>query len=75
MKWRKVSSPSTFVKAVHCPRCNNDVEYFLAWDSTGGFGLFPPLMVETGKIYAYKCPICPNFDLISNEVAKAIIKG
>ena len=57
-----------------CPRCNNKVEYQLVWDGEGiGFGDFD--LITTKRAYAFKCPICPNFDAISNEVAKAIMRS
>ena len=56
-----------------CPRCNNIVHYFLACD--GGFDLFSILESPYSKRYAYKCPICPNFEPVDDQVAKAIIKG
>jgi hypothetical protein len=48
-----------------CPRCSNNVHYYLAYDVVDFFF----------KIYAYKCPICPNFEPIPKELATAIIKG
>lgn len=52
-----------------CPRCRNRVHYFLAYvcDSI--------LFVEHNKHYAFKCPICPNFEQISKELANAIMRG
>lgn len=72
-EWKPVKGD--FKKAKHvCPRCNNDVSYFLAWDAEGiGIGGFN--LINTKKVYAYKCPICPNFEPVLNEVAKAILKG
>lgn len=61
-------------KQILCPQCNNTTEYFLAWDGNE-FG-FPGLFtVTTSKVYAYKCPICPAYEELSAEIAKAIIKG
>lgn len=70
--WRQVSHGYPRKKQV-CPRCGNEVEYVLVMDYSE-FGLFWPLAIKYNKHYAYKCPICPNYDLIPNELAKAIIK-
>ena len=59
-------------KSMVCPRCNNQVDYFLAWDGEGvGIG---NLILATNKAYVYKCPICPNYEEISQQFAKALIK-
>lgn len=72
-KWKPVKGDFKMAEK-YCPRCNNRVQYFLAYDGDG-IG-FPGIWTYTySKHYAYKCPICPNFEEISNEVAKAIIKG
>ena len=71
--WRKVKGNFKSSKQL-CPRCNNQVEYDLCSDSEGvGFGGI--VMFATKTYYVYKCPICPNIEPVSNEVAKAIIKG
>jgi len=60
-------------KPITCPRCNNQVDYFLAWDGEGfGFG---NLTLVTNKAYVYKCPICPNYEEVSQQLAKALIKN
>jgi hypothetical protein len=57
-----------------CPRCGNNVCYQLVFDGDG-YG-FPGLWTfKYNKIYAFKCPICPNYELVEKELAKAIIKG
>ena len=57
-----------------CPRCQNSKPYKLVYDSNE-YGFPGLLSFKYNKKYAFKCPICPNFELISNELAKAIIKG
>ena len=72
-KWR-------FVKGNHikdfgtCARCNNHKPYQLVYDANEA-GLIGILTFKYNRIYAFKCPICPNFELIEDELAKAIIKG
>ena len=61
-------------KAVRCERCNNNTERFLAWDGNG-YGIPGILTFSPVKIYAWKCPICPAYEDVEREVAKAIIKG
>jgi len=72
-EWKKV--PGNYKKeSVICPRCNNKVNYELVFESEGiGFGGI--VLLATKKYYAYKCPICTNFDIIPTELAKAIMKG
>ena len=71
--WKKVSGNYKKDEAV-CSRCNNNVKYELCYDSEGlGFGGF--VLLSTKKYYVYKCPICPNFEPVSSELAKAIMKG
>lgn len=72
-EWRAVKGD--FKKeACICPRCRNKVEYTLCYDGDGiGFPGF--LTLKYNKIYAYKCPICPNYEDVSPELAKAIING
>jgi hypothetical protein len=71
--WKPVKGNYTKPKQL-CPRCNNEVQYSLVWDGEGiGFGGFN--LINTRKAYAFKCPICPNYDAVTNEVAKAILKG
>jgi hypothetical protein len=57
-----------------CPRCHNMTEYTLVWDGSG-IGLPGIWTFKYNKQYALKCPICPNFEPVSNEVAEALIKG
>jgi hypothetical protein len=59
---------------ITCPRCNNKVQYQLCFDGDG-FGFPGILTYKFNKQYAYKCPICPNFEVISNEVVKAILRS
>lgn len=72
-KWKQVKGNYLKAKQV-CPRCNNEVQYSLVWDGEG-IGIAGFNLVNTKRAYAYKCPICPNFEVVSNEVAKAILKG
>jgi len=71
--WKKVKGNHS-VKNQKCVRCNNQVDYFLAWDGSG-IGLPGVWTIGFNKVYSYKCPICPNFELINKELAKAILKG
>lgn len=57
-----------------CPRCHNNDNYKLVYDASE-YGFVGVLSFKYNKQYAFKCPICPNFDYISNELAKSIIKG
>ena len=70
--WKPVKG-SLPTKTTLCPRCNNQTEYFLAWDANE-FGFPGIFTVATSKLYAYKCPICPAYEKLSVEIAKAIIK-
>lgn len=72
-EWKRVKGNSA-TKRKQCLRCHNEVDYFLAWDGAE-FGLLGILTFKHSKIYSYKCPICPEFETIDNEVAKAIIKS
>ena len=55
-----------------CPRCNNQVQYFLAYDGDG-WG-FPGIWTfKLKQHYAFKCPICPNFEPLAKEEAKALL--
>jgi len=71
--WKPVNGGSR-TKAVLCPRCKNEVEYYLAWDGTG-WGVPGIFTIAITKVYAFKCPICPCYEELSAEVAKAIVKG
>lgn len=72
-KWKRVRG-GYLRESQMCPRCNNVVRFELVWDSDGvGIGSF--FLIYFKKIYAYKCPICPNFELVSNELVKAIKRG
>jgi hypothetical protein len=57
-----------------CPRCNNDVQYFLVYDGDG-LGLPGIWTLKMKQHYAFKCPICPNFVPVAKEEAKALISG
>lgn len=71
--WKEVKGSHKREKQI-CPRCNNEVQYALVTDGDG-FG-FPGIWTyKYSKYYAFKCPICPNYEDVTNEVAKAIIKG
>jgi hypothetical protein len=70
--WKPVKG--SLKKSVVCPRCHNKVEYNLCSDSARfGFLIGPHL--KYGHVYAWKCPICPNHEEVSKQVAKAIIRG
>ena len=71
--WKKVSG--NFKKdSETCPRCNNTVNFELCYESEGlGFG--SAVLFATKKYYVYKCPICPHFEPLPTELAKAIMKG
>jgi hypothetical protein len=57
-----------------CVRCNNQVQYVLCSDGDG-IG-FPGIWTfKYNKTYAFVCPICPHHEIISKELARAIIKG
>jgi hypothetical protein len=71
--WKKVKGNFTKPESF-CPRCTNKVSYFLVWDGSEA-GLLGILTYKYAKFYAYKCPICPNFEEVSVEVAKAIMRG
>ena len=58
-----------------CPRCNNEVQYLLHWDNDSSVGISIFEIIKFHRYYAFKCPICPNFEAVEKEVAKAIIKG
>jgi ribosomal protein S27AE len=59
-------------KRMLCPRCHNAAEFFLAWDGNG-IGIPGLFTFATSKVYAYKCPICPAYEEVSAQVAKAIM--
>ncbi len=67
--WKKVAGNYEKKDCV-CPRCKNKVNYILCFDFDSLWSVF-----KYNHIYAYKCPICPNYDEISEQLAKAIIKG
>lgn len=72
-EWKPAKVPALRPSAV-CPRCHNTVQYSLVWDGDG-FG-FPGLLTfKYNKHYAFKCPICPNFEPVSPAVAEALLKG
>jgi len=72
-EWKKVRGSYKKEKQ-KCSRCNNIVQYELSYDGNE-FGFPGLLSYKFSKVYAYKCPICPNFEAVENEVAKAIMKG
>lgn len=57
-----------------CARCGNEVSYRLVYDADeiGYLGL---LTLKHNKRYAFKCPICPQYEEVAEVVAKNIIKG
>lgn len=73
LEWKRVRGDHQKEEQV-CARCNNKVRYFLAFDGNE-VGLLGILTYKYAVHYAYKCPICPNFEEVSKEVAKAIMKG
>lgn len=70
--WRPVAGDIRRVTQL-CPRCRNSVEYFLAYDGEG-YGLPGLLTFNLKQHYAFKCPICPNFEYLANEEARSIIR-
>jgi hypothetical protein len=72
-EWKKVKGNFEKEEQI-CPRCKNNVKYSLCFDGDE-IGLLGVLTYKYSKKYVYKCPICPNFEEVSNELAKAIIKG
>jgi transcription elongation factor Elf1 len=66
--WKKVAGNHE-KKNYICPRCKNKVNYILCVDSDSLWSV-----IKYNRIYAYTCPICPNYDEISEQHAKAIIK-
>lgn len=57
-----------------CKRCSNQVQYALCSDGDG-IG-FPGLWTfKYNKRYAFVCPVCPNFEEVPRELARALIKG
>lgn len=74
-EWNWTPVPGPFKQKVQCcPRCNNQVQYVLAYDGEG-WG-FPGMWTyKLKQHYAYKCPICPNFEPVSKDEAKSIIRA
>jgi len=70
--WKPVAGSIRRAQQV-CPRCRNQVQYFLAYDGDG-YGLPGILTFKLKQHYAFKCPICPNFDKVAKEEAKSIIR-
>ena len=66
-KWNKAKGNHLRAEET-CPRCKNRVQYFLAYACDSTF------FVEHNKQYAFKCPICPNFNEISKELANSIMR-
>jgi hypothetical protein len=57
-----------------CPRCNNNVDYVLAYDGDG-IG-FPGLLTYKRKqFFCFKCPICPHFEPITKEQGLSLLNG
>lgn len=72
LTWKAVKGNHP-TKSLVCPRCHNRVDYYFAYAATSFVGLFGlALSFATSKTYAYKCPVCPNVEEVSDEVAKAI---
>ena len=63
-KWKDVRNNKITNKNLTCKRCQNSVEYKFMQGSMG----------SSSKFYAFKCPICPEFELLDDSVAKAIMK-
>lgn len=72
-EWKEEKNGIEKSELQDCPRCKNKVRYRLAWDSEG-IGIAGFNVINTKKVYAYKCPICPHFEPLDREVAKAIIE-
>jgi hypothetical protein len=72
-EWK--AAKTTFRReAARCPRCNNVTQYQLVWDADG-IGMPGILTFKYNKQFALKCPICPNVEPISKELAEAILEG
>ena len=54
-----------------CPRCGNHVQYALCYEGEQWL-LWGR---KKAQVFAYKCPICPNYEIVEMEVAKAIIES
>jgi predicted nucleic-acid-binding Zn-ribbon protein len=60
-------------KSMKCPRCGNTGEFNMSVGSTSYFHL-GFTKVRNDKQYAYKCPICPYYEEVLEEVVKALAK-
>ncbi len=66
--------PQKKLPAQECPRCNNQVSLFLAYD--GDAWGFPGLWTyKLKQHFAWVCPICPYRIDLSRAEAKKIIRG
>ena len=70
--WKLVKGNFTKSKQL-CSRCNNEVSYQLVWDGDG-IGMPGIWTLKYKKYYAFKCPICPQFEPVSAETVKAVMK-
>ncbi len=72
--WKDVKrGPTQHAKI--CLRCRNNVNYKLVYDGAF-FGLSESWSIPIGKqLFAYKCPICPEHELVPREIAKQIMRG
>jgi hypothetical protein len=69
--WKPVQNARTVHKT--CPRCNNEVDFYLACDNSKGFGIVVEIF-KYAYIYALHCPICIHTEEVSETVATALRK-
>lgn len=69
--WKKDADGIKKKEKQKCVRCNNEVNYELVWESES-IGLAGFQFINLRKFYAFKCPICPNFEPLEKELVKAL---
>jgi len=62
--WSPIKNNKVPAKIVTCPRCNNTNEFVFKSGSHG----------SGHKFYGFKCPICPHYEDVDDNVAKALMK-
>jgi hypothetical protein len=70
--WRRVEEARTVRKK--CPRCHNEVDFFLGSDTALGIAIFTFVVVSLKNKYALKCPICIHYDEIDKIQARVLMK-
>jgi hypothetical protein len=69
-RWKKYKPP--YDKDLgSCSRCGNSHNYELVWDAAE-FGFPGGFSFKFSKVYALKCPICPNFVYVDREFVRAL---